>query len=474
MNTLMRAYLAILFTSLSLTAIANPCDDGGIGGTGIALSRGIGGTGIIAESSGGLGGTGISGNDIASTDAGIGGTGISNVQKGIGGTGMQAQAGIGGTGIVGVITGFGSICVNGLEIHYYNDTPVDLNGKQISSQSLAIGQVVAVRATGNEQSLVADEIHAYHQITGPVTAVDIAGNSMKVMGQTVAASATQLKGIQIGQWVEVSGLRNADGGVVASRIDQTSQQKNVRMVGNLTRRGNAVYLGGTKIEGLPKAVGNMDTDTHLTGAWNGKAIYVKDMTIGPVSDLLQKVETFHLQGLASDVTNGRLKLAGQPVTVTGATKIIGNDAKHLQGKAVVIRGQVKEGKPTAQSIELRHFKTERKNQHESRLESVHSKHSHDVEEKAVAKEHHSHESTKIESPDKLIEVEKSKKIDKADKAERVEKHERIEKVEKNERIEKVETVEKIERVELPERIDKVELPERFEKVERPEEIERHD
>lgn len=225
MNTLMRAYLAILFTSLSLTAIANPCDDGGIGGTGIALSRGIGGTGIIAESSGGLGGTGISGNDIASTDAGIGGTGISNVQKGIGGTGMQAQAGIGGTGIVGVITGFGSICVNGLEIHYYNDTPVDLNGMQISSQSLAIGQVVAVRATGNEQSLVADEIHAYHQITGPVTAVDIAGNSMKVMGQTVAASATQLKGIQIGQWVEVSGLRNADGGVVASRIDQTSQQK---------------------------------------------------------------------------------------------------------------------------------------------------------------------------------------------------------------------------------------------------------
>ena len=212
MNSLLRNIFATFIFSLSLSAMANPCDDGGIGGTGIALSRGIGGTGITAKSSG-IGGTGITNNQ-----AGIGGTGISETQKGIGGTGAQAQSGIGGTGIVGIITGFGSICVNNLEVHYYEDTPVDVDGEKISSQALKIGQVVAVRATGSGQSLIADHIHAYHQVTGPVTSVDMAGGKFKVMGQTVSSSATTLKGMKIGQWIAVSGLRNDDGSIAASQM----------------------------------------------------------------------------------------------------------------------------------------------------------------------------------------------------------------------------------------------------------------
>ena len=129
MKNFTHSCLAILITLLSLSANANPCDDGGIGGTGIPLSRGIGGTGITANTSAGIGGTGIS-----SAQAGIGGTGVTN--KGIGGTGLEANSGIGGTGIVGVITGFGSICVNGLELFYFTDTPVDLDGKKISSEAL--------------------------------------------------------------------------------------------------------------------------------------------------------------------------------------------------------------------------------------------------------------------------------------------------------------------------------------------------
>ena len=119
MKIFIRNCLAILISGLSLVAMANPCDDGGIGGTGIVSSRGIGGTGMLLNSSnvesGGIGGTGI-------TQKGIGGTG--KAQGGIGGTGVintppEAQSGIGGTGIVGVITGFGSICVNYLILHIF-------------------------------------------------------------------------------------------------------------------------------------------------------------------------------------------------------------------------------------------------------------------------------------------------------------------------------------------------------------------
>lgn len=470
MKTYIRSCLVLLMTSLPLLAIANPCDDGGIGGTGIALSQGIGGTGITARS-GGLGGTGIT-----TTQKGIGGTGITNTQKGIGGTGVQAksgiggtgiqaQSGIGGTGIVGMITGFGSICVNGLEVHYFSNTPVDLDGKQISSQSLAIGQFVAVKATGNEQSLIADEIHAYHQITGPITAVDTASGTLKVMGQTVIANGVELNGMQIGNWVEVSGLRKDDGSVVASRIDLTTSQKNVQLVGNLTRRGNNLYLGNTKIEGLPKTAGTTNTDTRLTGVWNGNSLYVKDMTLGPVSELLEKVELFYLQGLASsNPTNGQLKLAGQHVLVTGQTQVISNDSsKNLAGRAVIVRGQMKDGKPTAETIELKQIKPDFKKQHDSQQEAAHTKTSNETGEKTSSKESREHDSIRSETKNGMTKFEKSEKHEKIDKIEKIDIPEKIEKIDKIERIdipEKIEKIDKIERIDIPAKLERLETLEK--------------
>jgi len=78
MNVYIPRLLAILIMSISISALANPCDEGGIGGTGVDLYNGIGGTG--KEVSRGIGGTGQEAN------------------SGIGGTGLQADSGIGGTG----------------------------------------------------------------------------------------------------------------------------------------------------------------------------------------------------------------------------------------------------------------------------------------------------------------------------------------------------------------------------------------
>lgn len=471
MKVFLRNCLVTIMTSLSLSAIAGPCDDGGIGGTGIALSRGIGGTGLTPES-GGIGGTGIS-----NIEKGIGGTGIQTPQSGIGGTGIQAENGLGGTGVIGVITGFASICVNGLEVHFYNDTPVDLDGKKISSQDLAVGHVVAVQAYGKGQSLVAHNIHAYHQITGPITALNAPKGKLSVMGQSVTINAAQLKGMQIGQWVDVSGLRKADGSVIASRIDQTKGQKIAQTVGNLTRQGNKLYLAGTRIEGLPKTTGNANVDTSLTGTWNGRSLNVKDMAKGPVSDLLQKVEAFHLQGIASgDILNGRLKLAGQHVDVTSQTKVTGKTTENsLAGKAVIVRGQMKEGKPNAQSIELQAVKTE--HDHDAKTAPDNAKQSVETAEKTSSKESDSRESSGSATVDKPMEAkgsEKNKddqkhiKVEKAEKLEKAEKIEKTEKVEKAEKLEKVEKIEKAEKVEKPEKVEKIEKIEKVEKVEKPE------
>lgn len=446
MKTFTHSCIAILLTAFSLSANANPCDDGGIGGTGIPLSRGIGGTGITSNTSAGIGGTGIT-----SAQEGIGGTGVTN--KGIGGTGLEADSGIGGTGIVGVITGFGSICVNGLEIFYFTDTPVDLDGKKISSEALAIGQVVAVRANnGKEQSLVAHEIHAFHQITGPITAINVPAKKIKVMGQSVTANDAQISSLQVGQWVSVSGLRNVDGSIEASRIDQTSERKIARSVGSLSMQGNKVYMGGTKIDGISKIGSNTSTDTRLTGVWDGKTFNVNDMKPGPVSDLLQRVEVFHLQGIASsNVSNRQVRLSGQNIGVTGNTKIINNNAS-VAGKTVIVRGQMKEGKATARSIELRPIKNELKNRQDHQMNKPQSISSGESGEKVSIKED---ESTEINKS-----VHRSNNIDKTELSERISKQDRIEKVEKIEKVEVPDKIEKVEKVEVPDKIEKVEKVER--------------
>jgi len=459
--------IAILMTALSLSVNAAPCDDGGIGGTGIPLSRGIGGTGITSNTSAGIGGTGVT-----SAQEGIGGTGVTN--KGIGGTGLEADSGIGGTGIVGVITGFGSICVNGLEVHYHTDTPVDLDGKKISSEALSIGQVVAVRAHGKEQSLIAHEIHAFHQITGPITAVDVSAKKIKVMGQSVNANDTQINSMQVGQWVSVSGLRNDNGSIEASRIDQTMERKIARTIGRLSMQGNKVYVGGIKIDGISKISNNSNADARLTGVWDGNTFNVKDIKPGPVSDLLQRVEVFNLQGIASNnASNRQVRLSGQNIGVTGNTKIVNTNS--VAGKPVIVRGQMKDGKATAQSIELRPIKTELKNRQDHQINKLQSNSLTESGEKISTKKNESTELNKSEH--------RSKKIDKTELSERISKQDKIEKVEKVEKVEIPDKVEKVEKVEIPdkvEKVEKVEIPDKVEKVEKVEipdkveKVERHD
>ncbi len=106
----------------------------GIGGTGQKLAdKGIGGTGKkINETGSGLGGTG---RQMAATGAGLGGTGdkLELPQDAV----LQ---------VYGRITGFGSICVNGIEIEYKDDTPVEKEGEALSPDGLKIGQIVSLVA----------------------------------------------------------------------------------------------------------------------------------------------------------------------------------------------------------------------------------------------------------------------------------------------------------------------------------------
>ena len=429
-------------TGLSISVNANPCDDGGIGGTGIPLSRGIGGTGIYS-------------NKLT----GIGGTGITSKQEGIGGTGIETNSGIGGTGIVGIITGFGSICVNGLEVMYFTDTPVDLDGKKISSEALSVGQVIALKASGKDQFLIANEIHVFNQITGPITAIDISAKYVRVMGQLVIANSVQINNLQVGQWVNVSGLRNENGSVEASRIEVTADHRIVQTVGNLSIRDNQVFIGDTKIDGISKSTINTNVDSRLTGIWNGNSFNVKNVKLGPVSELLQKVEVFHLQGTAAqEISNGKIRLSGQNLTVPADTKILGGNSTSIIGKPIVVHGQMKDGRAIAKSIELRPLKSEMKNLQVHQMNSSKANTSSNLTEKTSDKTIKSNDENKLDH--------ESKKTTKSEINEEFANLERVQFLDKPDNLDKPD---KIDRVEIPdkiEKIDRIEIPDKVEKVER--------
>ena len=105
-------------------------------------------------------------------DGGIGGTGRAPdgpETGGVGGTGVRGERAVGlpvasveSMGIVGVVTGFASVCVNGLEVHIDDATPVSENGRTAHVGNLAVGQFVSIDARASAGGLRASDIAIVH------------------------------------------------------------------------------------------------------------------------------------------------------------------------------------------------------------------------------------------------------------------------------------------------------------------------
>ena len=149
---------------------------------------------------------------------GIGGTGqkLAERGKGIGGTGEKLPGTI---GVYGRITGFGSICVNGLEITYGKDTPVTEGGGNASVSDLKIGQIVSVVADRvGSGEYTARYVDVQYGLSGIVEKTDPVKGIVTVAGQSAHVAGADLKGIDKGDSISISGIRDSSGAVLASYI----------------------------------------------------------------------------------------------------------------------------------------------------------------------------------------------------------------------------------------------------------------
>ncbi|MCH2169822.1 DUF5666 domain-containing protein [Myxococcota bacterium] len=239
-------------------------DGSGIGGTGISGDgSGMGGTGIAGDGSG-IGGTGISGDG-----SGIGGTGIAGDGSGIGGTGIAGDgSGLGGTGIYGTVTGIGSVCVNGLQVRFDAGMKISVNGRPTDLASVEVGHVAWVRASADglqDGSYRAESMALYSAVVGVIEQVDAEKRRIVVSGKVVSVPELDEESVvrgrmdhgfaslRPGTWVDVSGLPDRGGVIIASRVGVRAQPTRYEApdLGQLIAR--AVGLRQVSLEGYVEA-----------------------------------------------------------------------------------------------------------------------------------------------------------------------------------------------------------------------------
>jgi hypothetical protein len=270
------ATIVLALLASSANANAGVCNSG-IGGTG-HQQDGIGGTGHQQD--------------------GIGGTGITS-DSGVGRTGQQANEGIGGTGIVGVITGFASVCVNGLEVHYDTQTTVDIDGQPSSISALDIGQVVAIESSNKGNQLKAQRISVSHAITGKVEKINLAQNTIQIMGKAIknTPNTIGLKNLKLNQIVKLSGLSSPNELVYALRLDPAAANTPYSISGVVDKSGK---INGVKVTNVNSSLSG--TSILVKGRWNGAVLQANQVNTSATQRVLSTSANVVIQGIAPQVS----------------------------------------------------------------------------------------------------------------------------------------------------------------------------
>uniref|UniRef100_UPI0025F4BB01 DUF5666 domain-containing protein n=1 Tax=Polaromonas sp. UBA4122 TaxID=1947074 RepID=UPI0025F4BB01 len=268
-------------------------------------------------------------------------------RPGIGGTGISSDnGGIGGTGIVGVITGFASICVNGVEVHYDASTPVFSDGRAAMARELAVGQVVAVRASGAGAQVAARNIAVLHAVVGPVSRVDLTTGQLELLGQTVRADDPgDLSNLKSGDWVQVSGYRLSSGEVAASRIEPIAARAQAQITGQIGRvdaSGFMLYGARIRLDKLSLPSGAVPgTEVAVRGSWDGISLIARGIEIDPTRHGVGRVDNVVLEGYVHALRGSELSLGNNVMTLAPNVQISGSSGSPLAvDQRVQVSGRV--------------------------------------------------------------------------------------------------------------------------------------
>ena len=293
--------------------------------------------------------------------------------------GIDARGGDTRVGVVsqGSISGFGSVIVNGVRFET-NSASFEIDGTAGVQSDLAVGDVVTVVGTVNENGsdAQASSVSFDDVVEGPVSAVNVGAATLTVLGQTVLVDAgtsfddnispASLDGIKVGDIVEVSGFRRADGSVVATRIEAKPAGGEFEVTG-LVSNLSGVTLS---INALSVDFSAAQLDDFPGGSpENGQLIEAKGSTIGSAGELVATRLEFKGNTLGGDngdraeiegfvtrfVSAADFDVEGIPVSAgSGTTYVNGSAADLALNRKLEVEGTINaSGTLVAERIEIK-------------------------------------------------------------------------------------------------------------------------
>ena len=274
----------------------------------------------------------------------------------------------------GAITALNSVTVNGIR-YDTNAANVNVNGLPASVSDLELGQVVALEGEVNFSDATgrADEIGYSALVIGPVENIDTTLDRLIVLGQTVLTNADTVfdpsidpdtfAGLTTGATAQISGFPNADGDIMATRIEPDTTNTDVQLIGKVTgldlvnmlfsiNRLTVDYGSATRID-LPMGMPSNGLLVLVRGSLTNGILVVDE--IASVGNLMATPgERGHLGGIITwFVSPTDFDLNGFPITINASTRFINGVVGDLQANAeITIDGEVSAGGGTVLANEV--------------------------------------------------------------------------------------------------------------------------
>ncbi len=253
----------------------------------------------------------------------------------------------------GAITGFGSVIVNGVRFDTSNAV-ITVDGEPATEADLAVGQIVTIQGSvepdgvnGTASSIVFDDA-----VEGPIESLDLAANTLFVLGQTVIVNGDtvfdddivpgDLSGLSVGDVIEVSGFRDGSAAIVASYIDLEPMPGEFEVTGVLSNVDIAAMtfvIGGLTIDYSSAQLDDFPAGTPE----DGQLVEATGSTFGVGGELLATevefrgddlilagVDDVEVEGLITRFSSASdFDVAGVAVTTNGSTEFENGSAADL-------------------------------------------------------------------------------------------------------------------------------------------------
>jgi Domain of unknown function (DUF5666) len=299
-----------------------------------------------------------------------------------GGSNGTAAPGVTAASSSGPISGFGSIIVNRVRIDNSSAQITldddDSNGKDAD---LKLGMMVDVEAdtdaSGNPGR--ATSIAARSFVQGPVSAINVAGNQLTVLGVTVTLSArtvfdgvgvSGLASLKVGDGIEVHGIVDASGGVKATRIERKpNATTDVRVTGivqsmdseSFTVNGVKVKYQSTNLVGLPNGVA-AGMLVRVKGTLADSAIVANKVHVYRSGPSLKENRRVEVDGVVTAFTSATsFEINGVTVNVPATAKVQGTVGR---GVRVEVKGTATNNVIVASTVEVENENLEPEDAHE--------------------------------------------------------------------------------------------------------------